>query len=53
VLDPWSAVANGLAGKAFLRRDNLRELHRSMNAALAKSESRSIASGDEVRIHLR
>ena len=40
VLDPWSAVANGLAGKALLRLANrLGETHRSMNAALAKSES--------------
>ena len=28
-----------LAGKALVRRDNLRELHKAMNAALAKSES--------------
>jgi hypothetical protein len=39
VLDPWSAVGNGLAGKALVRRDNLRELHKAMNAALAKSEA--------------
>jgi hypothetical protein len=49
VPDPWGAVAIWLAGKAFLRRDNLRELHRSMNGALAKS----VASGHEVKIHLR
>ena len=40
VLDPWSAVATWVAGKAFLRLANrLGEIHRSMNAALAKSES--------------
>ena len=39
VPDPWGVVANGLAGKALVRRDNLRELHKAMNAALAKSES--------------
>jgi hypothetical protein len=40
VLDPWSAVATRLAGKAFLRLANrLGEIQKSMNAALAKSES--------------
>jgi len=38
VLDPWSAVGNGLAGKALVRRDNLQQFQ-PMNAALAKSES--------------
>ena len=38
VLDPWSAVGNGLAGKALVRRDNLQQFH-PMNAALAKSAS--------------
>jgi len=38
VPDPWGVVANGVAGKALVRRDNLRELHKAMNAALAKSE---------------
>jgi hypothetical protein len=39
VPDPWGAVATWVAGKALVRRDNLRELHKAMNAALAKSES--------------
>jgi hypothetical protein len=43
VLDPWSAVANGLAGNALLRLDSLREIHRSMNAARQKtSPERSV-----------
>jgi hypothetical protein len=28
-----------VAGKVLVRRDNLRELHKAMNAALAKIES--------------
>ena len=39
VLDPWSAVGNGLAGKAWVRWDNLQQFHNPMNAALAKGES--------------
>src|SRR5207237_7972817 len=39
VPDPWGAVAAGVAGKALVRRDNLRELHKAGNAALAKSEA--------------
>jgi hypothetical protein len=40
VLDPWSAVANGLAGKALLCLANrLGEIQKSMNDALAKSGS--------------
>ena len=39
VPDPWGVVATWVAGKALVRRDNLRELHKAMNAALAKSES--------------
>jgi len=39
VLDPWSDVGNGLAGKVLVRRDNLQQFHNPMNAALAKSES--------------
>jgi hypothetical protein len=39
VPDPWGAVATWVAGKALLRRDNFREIQRSMNAALAKGES--------------
>ena len=39
VPDPWGAVATWVAGKALVRRDNLRELRKAMNAALAKSES--------------
>jgi len=39
VPDPWGALATWVAGKAFLRRDNLRELHKAINAALAKRES--------------
>ena len=39
VPDPWGVVATWVAGKALVRRDNLRELHKVMNAALAKSES--------------
>ena len=35
VLDPWRVVANGVAGKALVRRDDLRELYKAMNAALA------------------
>jgi hypothetical protein len=39
VPDPWGVVATWVAGKALVRRDNLRELHEAMNAAIAKSES--------------
>jgi hypothetical protein len=42
VPDPWGVVATWVAGKALVRRDNLRELHKAMTAALAKSESGSI-----------
>ena len=52
VLDPWRAVATWLAGKTFLRRDNLREFHRSMNAGLAKSESRRQHQAHELKIYL-
>ena len=38
VPDPWGVVANGVPGKAVVRRDNLRELHKAMNAALAKRD---------------
>jgi hypothetical protein len=38
VPDPWGVVATWVAGKALVRRDNLRELHKAMNATLAKSE---------------
>ena len=40
VLDPWSAVANGLAGNALLCLANrLGEIQKSMNVALTKSAS--------------
>jgi len=38
VPDAWGVVANGVAGKALVRRDNLRQLHKAINAALAKSD---------------
>jgi hypothetical protein len=36
---PRGAVAKWVAGHTFLRRDDFREIQRSMNAALAKGES--------------
>ena len=39
VPDSWGALAVWVAGTALVRRDNLRELHKAINAALTKSES--------------
>jgi len=39
VPDSWGGMATGVAGKALVRRNYLRELHKAMNAALAKASS--------------
>src|SRR5438094_9813756 len=52
VPDPWGVVATRVAGKALVRRDNLRELQKAMKAARQKRLG-IVASGDEVTIHRR